>query len=98
MTWGERDDDKAGDLPRRSRSVAAGGGDLRRDGGVMTKSSDPKWPGPTAEMFISPEFREIWDCIKSWDINVPAIYAGYMGATGNHVRAILDALAKARNA
>jgi hypothetical protein len=51
-----------------------------------------KWPDPTPEMIASPEFEAIWNCIKSWDINVPAAYGGYMGATGNHVRAILDAL------
>lgn len=50
------------------------------------------WPDPTQGMLASPEFEAIWQCIKKWDINVPNVYAGYMGATGNHVRAILDAL------
>lgn len=50
------------------------------------------WPDPTPEMLTSPEFEAIWQCIKRWDINVPQVYAGYCGATGNHVRAILDAL------
>jgi hypothetical protein len=50
------------------------------------------WPGPTSEMLKSPEFEAIWQCIKKWEINVPNAYAGYCGATGNHVRAILDAL------
>ena len=51
------------------------------------------WPDPTEEMRESAEFEAIWQCIKSWDINVPGAYIGYTGATGNHVRAILDALA-----
>jgi hypothetical protein len=52
----------------------------------------PAWPDPTPEMLASPEFEAVWQCIKRWDINVPDVYSGYMGATGNHVRAILDAL------
>lgn len=51
------------------------------------------WPDPTPEMLNSPKFEAIWQCIKRWDINVPNAYTGYCGATGNHVRAILDALA-----
>lgn len=47
---------------------------------------------PTCEMYASPEFEAVWQCIKSWDISVPDAYVGYCGATGNHVRAILDAL------
>lgn len=50
------------------------------------------WPDPTPEMLESPLFEAIWQCIKSWDINVPEAYGGYCGATGNHVRAILDAI------
>jgi hypothetical protein len=50
------------------------------------------WPSPTKEMLDSPEFEKIWQCIRHWDINVPGAYVGYMGATGCHVRAILDAL------
>lgn len=52
------------------------------------------WPDPTPEMVDSPEFEAVWQCIKDWDINVPDV--GYWhGATGNHVRAILDALREA---
>lgn len=51
-----------------------------------------EWPDPTPGMLSSPEFEAIWQCIKRWDINVPHVYAGYCGANGNHVRAILDAL------
>jgi hypothetical protein len=50
------------------------------------------WLDPTPEMLSSPEFNAVWNCIKSWDIGVPSVYQGYCGATGNHVRAILDAL------
>lgn len=51
------------------------------------------WPDPTPAMLETPEFEAIWQCIKKWDIAVPNAYGGYCGATGNHVRAILDALA-----
>ena len=52
------------------------------------------WPDPTEDMLDDPRFVAVWNCIKSWDINVPEVYGGYCGATGNHVRAILDALAR----
>jgi hypothetical protein len=55
------------------------------------------WPEPTPEMLETPEFEAVWQCIKRWDINVPDRYSGYCGATGNHVRAILDALAMVLN-
>ncbi len=52
------------------------------------------WPDPTPEMLSGdPRFDAVWNCIKGWDINVPDVYQGYMGANGAHVRAILDALA-----
>jgi len=53
-----------------------------------------EWPDPTPEMIRTPEFEAVWNCIKTWDINVPAIDGNglYANATGNHVRAILDAL------
>jgi hypothetical protein len=43
-------------------------------------------------MLADPRFEAVWQAIKRWDINVPDAYAGYCGATGNHVRAILDAV------
>jgi hypothetical protein len=52
------------------------------------------WPDPTPEMLSDPTFNTIWEVIKRWDINVPGQYVGHMGATGNHVRAILDALTR----
>ena len=48
---------------------------------------DPK-PGETE----TPLFNAIWEVIKGWDINVPEEYGGYMGAIGNHVCAIIDAI------
>lgn len=50
------------------------------------------WPDPTDAMIASPVFEAIWQTIKTWDVAVPAAYSGYCGATGNHVRAIMDAL------
>ena len=60
---------------------------FRVDGGVRTEP----WPDPDAAMLDTPEFEAVWQAIKSWDISVPGAYSGYCGATGNHVRAILDA-------
>ena len=64
--------------------------------GTLRYQEWPKvpWPDPTPAMLDTPEFNAIWECIKYWDINVPGVYRGYCGATGNHVRAILDALKK----
>ena len=64
---------------------------------MSEQPQDPKisWPDPTPEMLQDPAFEAIWQCIKRWDINAGA-YRGYMGATGNHVRAILQALDKAK--
>jgi len=53
---------------------------------------DANWPDPTPAMLNDPVFEAIWNVIKTWDINVPAVYKGYCGATGNHVRAIHDAV------
>lgn len=52
-------------------------------------------PNPTKDMRCTPEFEAIWQCIKSWDINVPDAYRGYCGATGSHVAAILEAIQNA---
>lgn len=54
-------------------------------------------PDPTPEMLDGdPLFEAIWQTIKSWDVNVPAHYWGYMGATGSHVRLIYDAVKSAQ--
>ena len=50
------------------------------------------WPDPTLEDLNDDVFNKIWDCVKRWDINVPDVYAGYCGATGNHVKAIMNAI------
>ena len=50
-------------------------------------------PDVTPEMQGRPDFKAVWALIKSWDIAVPESYGGYCGATGGHVRAILDAIA-----
>ncbi len=52
-----------------------------------------EWPDTTSEMLETVLFDTIWRTIKTWDVNVPHAYSGYMGATGNHVRAIYDAVA-----
>jgi hypothetical protein len=68
----------------------------RGDGELVAEREVPfpeSWPDPTPEMREGDtRFEQVWQRIKSWDINVPSVYSGYMGATGNHVRAILDAL------
>lgn len=51
-----------------------------------------EWPDPTPEMLDTILFDTIWRVIKTWDVNVPHAYSGYMGATGNHARAIYDAV------
>lgn len=61
-----------------------------------SKKKRIKWPDPSPKMLETKEFEAIWQCIKDWDISVPKAYCGYMGATGNHVRSILDALAKTK--
>lgn len=53
-------------------------------------------PNPTPEQLESLEFNAIWDCIKSWDVEVPEFYTGYCAANGSHVVLILNALAAAR--
>jgi len=58
------------------------------------ETGNPNWPDPTREMLDDPTFNAIWNVIKSWDVNVPHAYCGYCGATGNHVRAIMEALPK----
>lgn len=62
--------------------------------GVSLNHSGSKWPDPTEVDLLTPEFNTIWQVIKTWDINVPEAYDGYCGATGSHVKAILDALEK----
>lgn len=56
------------------------------------KANNDKFPAPIQEMLNSSEFNVLWECMKSWDIRVPEVYDGYCKTTGNHVRAILEAL------
>lgn len=56
------------------------------------------WPDPTPDMLDDPVFDAIWSVIKTWDVAVPQAYSGYCGATGNHARAILDAITPALTA
>ena len=67
---------------------------IRPDGTVHVgeEARTVAWPDPTPEMLNDTRFNAIWSCIKLWDIHVPGAYTGYCGATGNHARAILDAL------
>lgn len=67
---------------------------MNEDNKQVSSELQPRrpWPDPTPEMFEANGFMTIWDCIKHWDINVHDVYSGYCGATGNHVRAIMDAL------
>lgn len=66
---------------------------LRKESRTLkTQKIFNNWPDPTEDMLKTPEFEAVWKAIKSWDINVPKAYNGYCGATGNHVRAILDSI------
>ena len=58
----------------------------------MTPFTPYPWPDPTPAMLADPRFDKIWHAIRTWDIAVPGHYRGYGEATGNHVRAILEAL------
>jgi hypothetical protein len=58
----------------------------------ITGPTDQPMPNPTNEQMASPEFRAIWETIRTWDINVPEFYDGYCGADGSHVVLILNAL------
>jgi hypothetical protein len=59
---------------------------------VIDRIFDPAWKDPEPGMYDDPRAEAIWQAIKSWDINVPSAYQGYCWATGNHVKAIMDAL------
>ena len=59
---------------------------------IIEQEQGKRWKDPTPEMLNDPLFDTIWNVIKSWDINVPEEYDGYCKATGNHVRAIYEAV------
>lgn len=52
------------------------------------------WPDPKPEDLEKDDFNLVWECIKTWDVNVPEVYSGYCGCTGNHVMQILFATGK----
>ncbi len=65
---------------------------------TMQAETDKNWPDPTAEMIRSKDFNAVWAAIKTWDINVPEVDGDlYSGATGNHARAILEALERSKD-
>ena len=74
--------------------AAAGGPHQSAPAAEMAKPIFPRsWPDPTPDMLGgNPLFDAIWSVIRTWSINVPHVYGGYCGATGNHVRAIYDAI------
>lgn len=55
-----------------------------------------KLPNPSPEDLEHPDFEAIWNIIKTWDINLPEYYRGYMSGNGSHVKLILDELKKVR--
>lgn len=68
---------------------------ILRDERMTSEKPLGNMPDPTPEDLQSSEFEAIWQCIKSWDVNVPEFYSGYCGATGSHVKLILNALRNA---
>ena len=68
--------------------------DHRPSGITGPESREPRvaWPDPTPEMLHDPMWLAIWNAIKTWDVAAPRAYSGYCGATGNHARAIYDAI------
>lgn len=73
---------EANDLPTRPRRHP------------LPRSNKPEypWPAPKSKDLLAEDFNMVWEAIKLWDINVPAVYGGYCTATGNHVMEILFAL------
>lgn len=49
-------------------------------------------PSPTEEDLKNPVFQAIWNVVKTWDVNVAGRYTGYCGASGSHVKMILDGI------
>lgn len=91
MFQAAQSDGKGGFVPVTARDMGTANVISHIDGRDFPPP-EAEWPSPTPEMLDDPKFNAIWGVIKSWDINVPSQYSGYCGATGNHARAILDAL------
>ena len=64
--------------------------------GNWPMTNNPHWPDPSPDDLKDPEFEAIWQVIKSWDVNVPTVYNGYCGCTGNHAKAILNSIHRMR--
>lgn len=79
-------------LTRPSSSPQADTSVERRNMLNEPETENPNWPDPTKAMLATPEFNAIWNVVRTWDVNVPHAYIGYCAATGNHARAIYDAL------
>lgn len=75
-------------LPIDTKGGALINGSLNRP----SRKPLPPWPSSKPEDLESEDFNLVWEAIKTWDINVPAVYQGYCSATGNHVMEILFAL------
>lgn len=69
-------------------------GSIREYPKGFTDQQKADWPDPTPEMLADPVYDAIWNVIKTWDVNVPGVYSGYCGPTGNHARKIYDAIKK----
>lgn len=78
-------------IPEKDKSVIPPRLELKPLGAPLGFLPD-KWKDPTPEMRADPLFDKIWQVIKTWDINVPNVYRGYCGATGNHVAAIYEGI------
>lgn len=73
-------------------------GNLKKAVRDIEQERELRWQDPTPEMLNGdPLFDKIWSVIKDWDIGVKEEYDGYTGATGNHVRAIYDAIKSMEN-
>lgn len=59
---------------------------------AIAMAAKAEMPNPTDAMLADPLWEAIWQAIKSWDVNVPAHYNGYMGANGSHATLIYAAL------
>lgn len=59
---------------------------------LPTRIDNTFWPDPKIADLESEDFNALWETIKTWDINVPAVYEGHCSTTGNHVIALLMAL------
>lgn len=69
-----------------------GGEPRTKEENSASNSFKKSLPNPSKKTQDAPEFNAIWNCIKTWDVNVPEYYEGYCGANGSHVQLILNAI------